>query len=46
MYKATSSPSGFVNNVKVCCSQCGASLYVNPNQSRSGWECPRCGKRH
>jgi hypothetical protein len=48
MYKATTSPSGSVNNIKVTCSGCKASLCVNPNYASSsgGWECPHCGKRH
>jgi transposase-like protein len=48
MYTATTSPSGSVNNVKVKCNGCSASLYVNPNYASAsgGWECPHCKKRH
>jgi DNA-directed RNA polymerase subunit RPC12/RpoP len=48
MYTATTSPSGSVNNIKVKCSACSASLYVNPNYASAsgGWECPHCKKRH
>jgi transposase len=47
-YKAGTQPSGLVNNVKVRCSKCGATLYVHPDSAKSGggWECPHCGKRH
>jgi DNA-directed RNA polymerase subunit RPC12/RpoP len=47
-YKAGTSAHGLVNNVKVRCSKCGATLFVNPNAAKSGggWECPHCGKRH
>jgi DNA-directed RNA polymerase subunit RPC12/RpoP len=47
-YKATKSATGFVNNVKVKCSKCGANLYVNPNSAKAagGWTCPHCGTRH
>lgn len=45
-YKATNAPAGLVNNVKVKCSKCGASLFVNPNNSKGGWQCPQCGARH
>ncbi len=47
-YKATTGPGGLVNNVKVRCSKCGATLYVNPNAAKAsgGWSCPQCGKRH
>jgi hypothetical protein len=47
-YKATTQPTGLVNNVKVRCSTCGANLYVNPNSAKSGggWECPHCRKCH
>lgn len=45
-YKATTKPTGLVNNVKVRCSQCGATLFVNPNYSKSGWQCPHCSKQH
>jgi DNA-directed RNA polymerase subunit RPC12/RpoP len=46
MYKATTKPTGLVNNVKVKCSQCGANLFVNPNYSGGGWQCPACNKQH
>jgi hypothetical protein len=47
-YKAGSKPTGLVNNAKVRCSQCGATLYVNPNSAKSsgGWTCPLCDKKH
>jgi hypothetical protein len=38
-HKAGSKPTGLVNNAKVRCSQCGATLYVNPtaqNQAADG----------
>jgi DNA-directed RNA polymerase subunit RPC12/RpoP len=46
MYKATTKPTGLVNNVKVKCSKCGANLFVNPNYSKGGWRCPACNKQH
>lgn len=48
MYKATMSPEGWVNNIKVKCTRCSANLYIHPGKARSagGWECPACGKRH
>lgn len=49
MYKAQTSPSGMLTNpVKVTCTRCHASLYIQPSkaQASGGWECPACGKRH
>jgi DNA-directed RNA polymerase subunit RPC12/RpoP len=48
MYKATGSPTGSVNNIKVRCSKCSATLYVHPNRASAGggWECPHCKTRH
>jgi ribosomal protein S27E len=47
-YTATKSPTGSVNNIKVKCTKCSATLYVNPNYARasSGWQCPTCGTQH
>jgi transposase-like protein len=47
-YTATTSPTGSVNNIKVKCSACSATLYVHPNHARAsgGWKCPNCGKQH
>jgi rubrerythrin len=46
MYKATTKPTGLVNNVKVKCRKCGANLFVNPNYSKGGWQCPACNRQH
>jgi DNA-directed RNA polymerase subunit RPC12/RpoP len=48
MYQAKTKPEGLVNNIKVRCSGCSATLYVHPDHARSagGWQCPHCGKRH
>jgi DNA-directed RNA polymerase subunit RPC12/RpoP len=48
MYQAKTKPEGLVNNIKVKCSQCSATLYVHPDYARNagGWECPHCRKRH
>jgi DNA-directed RNA polymerase subunit RPC12/RpoP len=47
MYKAMTEPKGWTNPVKVRCSQCHATLYVNQTEAKrsGGWECPLCGKR-
>jgi DNA-directed RNA polymerase subunit RPC12/RpoP len=47
-YNATITLSGLVNNIKVRCSKCGATLYVNPDSTKSGggWRCPHCKTRH
>lgn len=45
MYKATTKPTGLVNNVKVKCSKCGANLFVNPSYASGGWQCPACNKQ-
>jgi DNA-directed RNA polymerase subunit RPC12/RpoP len=47
-YKATTNPTGLVNNIKVKCSKCSATLYVHPNHASAsgGWECPHCKTRH
>ncbi len=34
-FKATTSPTGWVNNIKVKCSKCGARLYVHPDRARA-----------
>ena len=48
MYTATTSPSGAVNNIKVKCSKCAATLYVHPSYASAsgGWQCPHCKTRH
>jgi hypothetical protein len=47
-YKASSKAGGWTNPIKVRCSQCSATLFINASAARNagGWECPHCGRKH
>jgi hypothetical protein len=48
MYQAKTSATGLVNNIKVKCRKCAATLYIDPRYATAsgGWECPHCKTRH